>query len=143
VPFLQNEDAALKAKLQGLTVIDATSDPVTNRRVEVRFKNPEYEFADAEYPLILISHTFIERSSERESRGYVTLRYAPEGYEPWGDMADPNASPYTTQSPIPVDVHYGIQVFTRKQPHLIQLTNNLMEFYHLPQRIVFLSIHKE
>lgn len=143
MPFLHNEDAALKAKLQGLTVADATSDPVTNRRVEVRFKNPEYEFADAVYPLILLSHTFIERSVERESRGYITLNYAPEGYPSWDPMTDPNASPYTTETPIPIDIHYAIQVYTRKQPHLIQLTNGLMDFYHLPPRFGFLSIPQD
>jgi hypothetical protein len=143
VPFLQNEDAALKAKLQGLTVADATSDPVTNRRVEVRFKDPEYAFADAIYPLILISHTYIERSTERESRGYVTLNYAPENYAPWADMADPNASPYTTETPIPIDIHYAIEVYARKQRHLIQLTNALMDFYHLPPRFGFLSVPQD
>lgn len=143
MPFLQNEDAALKAKLQGLTVSDATSDPVTARRVDVRFKDPEYELADATYPLILISHTFIERSVERESRGYITLNYAPEGYAPWADMTDPNQSPYTTETPIPIDVHYGIQVYARKQRHLIQLTNALIDFYHLPPRFGFLEVPQD
>lgn len=143
MPFLQNEDAALKLKLQGLTVTDATSDPVNSRRVQVRFQDPEYELADATYPLVLLSHTGIERAEERESRGLVTMNYAPEGYEPWTPLADPNASPYTTETPIPVNIRYAIQVFARKSQHLIQLTGALMGFYRLPPRFGFLQIPQD
>ncbi|MGW3275876.1 hypothetical protein ACWDFH_31090, partial [Streptomyces kronopolitis] len=71
MPFLLNEDKALKHKLQGLVVHDATSS--MGRQVTVRYKNPEYELADATYPLVLISHTRISRDEERESRGIVNL----------------------------------------------------------------------
>lgn len=143
MPFLANEDAALKLKLQGLTVVDATSDPGTNRRVEVRFQNPEYEFSDATYPLVLISHTAITLASERESRGPVQLNYAPEGYAPWSPLNDPNASPYFTETPIPVDIHYTVQVFARKQQHLLQLTGALVGFSRLPHRFGFLPIPQD
>lgn len=143
MPFLFNEDEALKLKFQGLTVTDATSDSNTNRRVEVRFKNPEYEFADATYPLVLISHTSIERAPERESRGPINLPYAPEGYAPWDPILDPNKSPYITETPIPVNVNYGVEVFARKQQHLIQLTGALMQFGRLPPRFGFLPIPQD
>lgn len=143
MPFLENEDEALKLKLQGLTVTDATSDVDLNRRVEVRFRNPEYVFADAIYPLILISHTSIERDPERESRGLVKLNYAPEGYPVWDPITDPNASPYITETPIPLNVNYGIEIFARKQQHLIQLTGLLMGFNRLPPRLGFLPIPED
>jgi len=143
VPFLQNEDDALKLKLQGLTVSDATSDRANGRRVTVRFRNPEYEFSDTTFPLALISHTSIARDPERESRGTVRMNYAPEGYAHWEPMTDPNASPYTTETPIPVNINYGIEIFTRKQQHLIQLTNQLMGFDRLPPRLGFLAIPQD
>lgn len=142
MPFLQNEDAALKLKFQGLTVSDATSGD-TGRRVGVRFRNPEYELADATFPLILISHMGIERATERESRGQVALNYAPEGYAPWSDMTDPNKSPYFTETPIPVNINYSVEVFTRKQQHLIQLTGSLMGFNRLPPRLGFLPVPQD
>jgi hypothetical protein len=143
VPFLQNEDEALKLKFQGLTVTDAAADPTTGRRVDVRFKNPEYEFSDATYPLVLLSHTSIARDPERESRGDVTIGYAPEGYPKWSDMLDPSLSPYRAETPIPLNVNYGIQVFARKQQHLIQLTGQLMGFNRLPPRLGFLPIPQD
>lgn len=143
MPFLQNEDAALKLKFQGLTVNDATADPITERRVDVRFRNPEYEFADATYPLVLISHTSIDRDPERESRGIVKIGYAPEGYPVWDDMTDPNASPYIAETPIPLNINYGIEVFARKQQHLIQLTGALMGFNRLPPRLGFLPVPED
>lgn len=142
MPFLQNEDAALKLKFQGLTVSDATSGS-SGRRVEVRFRNPEYEFADAVYPLVLITHTSIERDPEREARGEVKMNYAPEGYPTWDPITDPNASPYITDMPIPLNINYLVEVFTRKQQHLIQLTGALMDFNRLPPRLGFLAIPED
>ena len=142
MPFLENEDAALKLKLQGLTVTDATSGP-TDRRVEVRFRNPEFEFADATYPLVLISHTGIDRDPERETRGTETLNYAPEGYPAWDPVTDRSASPYRSEFPIPVNINYAIEVFTRKQQHLIQLTGALMGFDRLPPRLGYVAIPQD
>jgi hypothetical protein len=141
VPFLLNEDAALKLKLQGLMVHDATSD--AGRRVTVRYRNPEYELSDATYPLILISHSRISRDEERESRGYVNLHYAPEGYEPWADMTDPTQSPYMSQMPVPLNVDYQIDVYARKELHVIQLTGMLMEFHFLPHRLGYLPVGED
>jgi hypothetical protein len=141
VPFLLNEDRALKQKFQGLMVHDSTSG--MGRKVTVRYKNPEYELADATYPMTLISHTRISRDPERESRGFVNLHYAPEGYEPWADMTDPSQSPYMSQMPIPLNVDYQIDVFARKELHIIELTGSMMQFDVLPQRFGYLPIGED
>lgn len=141
MPFLLNEDKALKAKLQGLVVHDATSGD--GRRVTVRYRNPEYELADAVYPLILISHSRISRAEEREHRGYVRLHYAPEGYAPWPDMTDPAGSPYMAQMPVPVNVDYQIDAYARKETHLIEMVGALTGFHFLPDRFGYLPIGED
>ncbi|MFF1693129.1 Ig domain-containing protein [Streptomyces sp. NPDC058257] len=141
MPFLLNEDKALKAKFQGLVVHDSTSG--MGRKVTVRYKNPEYELADATYPMALISHTRISRDPERESRGVVNLHYAPEGYEPWADMTDPAQSPYMSQMPIPLNVDYQIDVYARKELHIIELTGSMMQFDVLPQRFGYLPVGED
>lgn len=142
MPFLLNEDAALKNKLQGLVVHDATSGEA-GRKVTVRYRNPEYELADVVYPLILISHTRISRDEDREHRGMVHLHYAPEGYEPWQDMTDPAQSPYMAQMPIPLNVDYQIDAYARKELHLIEMTGALMAFDRLSARFGYLPVGED
>lgn len=141
MPFLLAEDKALKAKFQGLMVHDATSG--TGRKVTVRYRNPEYELADAVYPLVLISHSRISRAEEREHRGFVNLHYAPEGFEPWADMTDPTQSPYMAQMPVPLNVDYQIDVYARKETHLIEMTGALCTFHFLPSRFGYLPVGED
>lgn len=141
MPFLLNEDKALKNKLQGLMVHDATSG--AGRKVTVRYRNPEYELADATYPMILISHSRVSRDEEREHRGMVNLHYAPEGYASWADMTDPTQSPYMAQMPIPVNVDYQIDAYSRKETHLIEMTGALTGFHFLPARFGYLPIGED
>lgn len=141
MPFLLREDKALKLKLQGLMVHDATSG--AGRKVTVRYKNPEYELADAVYPIALISHSRISRDEEREHRGVVNLHYAPEGYEPWADMADPTQSPYMAEMPVPLNIDYQIDAYARKETHIIEMTGALMGFDFLPPRFGYLSVPED
>jgi hypothetical protein len=142
VPLLANEDAALKQKLGGLIVHDSTAGP-QGRAVTVRFKSPEYELADAVFPLILISHAGISKDSTREFRGYGTVGYAPEGYQPWADIADPAQSPYTAEAPIPLNVDYHLEVLARKQAHMVELLAALSQFDYLPPRFGYLSVPQD
>jgi hypothetical protein len=142
VPLLANEDAALKQKLEGLVVHDATAGP-QGRAVTVRFKSPEYELADTVFPLILISHIGMSRDSTRESRGYVRLGYAPEGYQSWADITDPTQSPYTAEMPIPLSLDYHLEVLARKQAHLVELTGRLFQFDYLPPRFGYLAVPQD
>lgn len=142
MPFLENEDAALKQKLQGLVAHDATSGS-GGRKVTVRFRSPEYELADATYPLALIEHTRVARDSEREMRGNIKVGYAPEGYGTWTDYADRAASPYYSESPIPLNIDYEVNFYCRKQQHLIELTGALMAFDALAERFGFLAVPQD
>lgn len=142
MPFLENEDAALKQKLRGLVVHDATSG-TGGRRMAVRFRSPEYELADATYPLALIGHTRVARDPEREMRGYIKVGYAPEGYGAWVDYADRAASPYYSESPIPLNIDYQVDVYCRKQQHMIELTGALMAFDALAERFGYLVIPQD
>jgi hypothetical protein len=142
VVLLADEDAALKQKLGGLVVHDATAGQ-QGRAVTVRFKSPEYELADAVFPLILISHAGISKDSTREFRGYGTIGYAPEGYQPWADMTDPAQSPYMAEAPIPLNVDYHLEVTTRKQAHLVELIGKLSQFDYLPLRYGYLAIPQD
>jgi hypothetical protein len=142
MPLLANEDRALKLKLSGLMVHDATADS-SGRQVTVRYRDPEYQVADTVFPLILITHRAISKAEERESRGMIFTRYAPEGYAPWDDPADLSKSPYWTEMPIPLDVDYQVDAYCRKNAHLIQLTGQLMKFDFLPHRFGYLAVPED
>lgn len=142
MPFLMNEDAALKQKLTGLLVHDGNSG-MPGRPMAVRFRSPEYEMADASYPLALIEHTRIVRDPEREMRGDIKIGYAPEGNPTWSDYLDPAASPYYSQSPIPLSIDYEVNVYCRKNVHLIELTGALMAFSRLTERFGYLEIPQD
>lgn len=140
MPFLLSEDRALKSKLQGLFVHDATSGTGAGRKVTVRFRNPEHELADFTYPLILLGHTRIGRAEEREHRGHVNLHYVPEGLAPWGPDEDP---PYWSQVPIPLDIDYQVDLYARKQVHLIELTGRLLGFDFFTPRFGYLAVPED
>lgn len=142
MPLLANEDRALKLKLAGLTVDDATAQP-SGRQVTVRYRDPEYQVADMVFPLVLISHQGISKAEERESRGMISTRYAPEGYARWSDMTDLSQSPYWSEMPIPLDVDYQVDAYCRKMAHLIQLTGQLMQFDFLPHRFGYLAVPED
>lgn len=121
MPWLLNEDAAMKAKLQGLTVDDVNARPF-GRPVGVRFRLPEDEIANMTWPSIIIEHGGISKDPERESRGIVKLPYAPEGMPPWADMTNYSESPYLVETPIPMIINYQITVYSRKAVHNQLLT---------------------
>jgi hypothetical protein len=134
--WLYSESAALKSRLQGLTVTDG-NDP-NGRPVLVRFRLPEDEPATAVYPMIVIDNPQVNTAHDREHRGYVRLSYAPEGNPYWGlDQAptlDPNQSPYTTEMPIPMNLDFQVTLYTRKALHGMQLLPKLFTLPYLPPR---------
>ncbi|MFE9412337.1 hypothetical protein ACFYN0_26615 [Streptomyces sp. NPDC006704] len=129
----------MRRKLQGLTVLDGTLE----LPVGVRFSLPESELADQTFPLIVIERTRAERDARREFRGRVQLGYAPEGRTPWADMADPSASPYFTDNPIPYLIDYQVTVMARKQSHVTELTAKLAAVEYLPVRFGYLEIPED
>jgi hypothetical protein len=140
-----NEDRAVKAKLQGLTVTDVNAPE--GRPVPVRYRVPESELAQQTFPLIVIEHAGIEKADEREHRGSVRLPYAPEGADRWwdedADGYDVTESPYIVDFPIPYDLRYRVIVFTRTAWHDTALAISLAQHDRLPARFGFLEIPQD
>lgn len=106
MPWLLNEDAALKFKLQGMTVTDATSPP-NGRKVKVRYRLPETEVANLDYPCIILEFLGAFGAPEREHRsGPINLPYTPEGYSGPGPFRVP-------WYPIPYNLDYQVTVLSR------------------------------
>jgi hypothetical protein len=145
LPWLINEDRAVKAKLQGLSVTDANAPD--GRPVEVRYRVPEVELAKQTFPLIVIEHAGIEKADEREHRGQVWLPYAPEGTTGWWEDGttsyDVRDSRYLVDYPIPYDIRYRISVFTRLSEHDIVLASRMAQPDKVPARFGFLEIPED
>lgn len=152
MPFLLNEDAALKAQLSGITVTDANAP--TGRPVAVRFRLPETELADMTFPSIIINHEGISLDPEREHRGYGQLPYIPEGLgtpNNWPDVNadpavveyDPTESPYWTEFPVPVNIDYTVMAYSRKAQHNVALVGALAQWNRIPPRFGFLGITQD
>jgi len=138
--WLLAEDAALKYRLQGITVTDI--DAVTNlpggvRQVKVKYRLPEDETTTLTYPCIIIELMSITRATEREHRAYggvignYHLPYAPEGQPPWWDPSattfDPADSPYRADFPVPYWLNYQVSTFSRlARDHTIPITAALL-----------------
>lgn len=150
MPWLLNEDAALKFKLQSLQVSDK-NDP-NGREVKVRYRLPEVEVSNLDFPIIIISHNGWYPAPEREHRGYTNLPYAPEGFSTWWDDSggssvaefDPTDSPYYSYFPIPYNFDYRIDVLCRfMHEHTIPLISALAAFDRLHPRFGFLDIPQD
>lgn len=149
MPWLLNEDAALKLKLQGLTVIDANAP--NGRPVPVRFRLPQTEVSDLTFPIIVIDHDGWYPAPEREHRGFVKLPYAPEGFEPWWNdtgpsstVFNPSDSPYWSFFPIPYNLDYYVTVYARiMHEHTIPLVSQLAAFNRLHPRFAFLDVPQD
>lgn len=143
MPWLLNEDAAIKAKLQGLKVTDVNA-PTAGRPVGVRFRLPETELADLTFPNVIVEHAGLYLDNEREHRGTnIRLPYAPEGYDLWATPEDPGTSPYLADFPLPYNVDYLVSVYSRKIQHQMVLRSALAAFDRIPDRFGFLEIPQD
>jgi hypothetical protein len=140
MPLFRNEDAAVKAKLQGLSVQDVNADA---RPVGVRFRNPEDELADQSFPLIVLDHVDTSFDPARAHAGYVQLPYAPEGFRPFPQAPDSRHSPYWTEFPLPLFVDYNVTLLTRKAAHMAQLLAALTTFDYLSPRFGYLVVPQD
>lgn len=146
MPFIYSEDAALKMKLQGLTVTDANAPP-GGRAVPVRFRLPQDELANLSYPIIIIEHGEFYPDPEREHRGFIQLPYAPEGFAPWYSgpgNADVANSPYYADFPMPYTFNYVVTVYTRFMGvHMRPLVAQLLTEPYLPAKFGFLNVPQD
>jgi hypothetical protein len=143
MPWILNEDAALKLKLQGLKVSD-TNAGINARPVLVRYRMPETEFADATFPMIIIDRQSILKADEREHRGKTRLMYTPESEGAWNPLVeDWVTSPYNVDFPIPFDINYAVTVYSRKEQHNIELVGQLAAQERIPARFGYLEIPED
>lgn len=143
MPWLRNEDAAMKVRLQGLTVVD-TNAPVGGRPVGVRYRLPQDELANLTYPVIIIEHAGVYPDQERMQSGeMVQIPYTPEGLTPFqfGTATDPHAltpadSPYFTPfPPTPYNLDYQVTVYGRFwDAHIQPLLAELATLWRLPAK---------
>ena len=132
MPYIINEDKALKELLKGITVADSGNSA---RPVGVFYGQPDKEIRDQSYPYITIELVGIAEATDRAHRGYITLPYIPEGVDP--------TIPYATQYPIPVNLTYQVTTYARQPRHDRQIINALFAPSRLPLRFGLLEIPED
>lgn len=156
--WLLNEDGAVKRKFEALSVSNENA-PSGIIPVTVRFRLPEQELGDTDYPLILIERTNISKADDREHRGYTNLSYIPEGFDRdsaltrdpvtgemrlWDPTTEVALSPYyVADFPIPYNIDYSITVHTRYQQHMTSLIQRLSLIDMIPHRFGYLEIPQD
>jgi hypothetical protein len=138
MPFILNEDAALKGLLAGITVSDAGNSA---RPVAVYYGQPDKDLRTQSYPYITLDLVGIKEDFERAHRGYVYMNYQPEGVTVQGDANGRIIT--TTQFPIPVDLFYQISTWSRQPRHDRQLMAALFAQGRLPFRFGQLYIPED
>lgn len=132
MPYIINEDKALKALVSGITVSDSGNP---SRPVGVWFGQPDNEIRQQSYPYITIDLVGISEAIDRAHRGYIDLPYTPEGGNPNED--------YGTWYPIPVNLDYQITTYSRQPRHDRQIINALFAPGRLPMRFGLLDIPED
>lgn len=116
--FIISEDTALKAKLSGIKVSDAKNNV---RDVGVWFGQPDLEIREQSYPYITIQLVDVSEDPTRAHRGVTKLGYTPDG------VANPTDAPILTEYPIPMDLMYQINTYSRHPYHDRALITELMD----------------
>lgn len=161
MPWLLNEDAAVKRKFEALSVTDENA-PSGARPVTVRFRMPETEMGNVSYPMIYLDHAGISKADDREHRSGVTyLPYVPEGYDqagvltrdpetgemiPWDTTTDfdPTLSPFRTRDyPIPYNIDYTVTVEARYNSHITQIVGALAVIDRIPARFGYIEVPED
>jgi len=132
MPFILNEDEALKTLLTGITVADSGNSA---RPVGVYYGQPDKEIRQQSYPYITIDLVGVSEDPTRAHRGYVPLTYTPEGV----DTTNINRINY----PIPVDLIYQVSTWARQPRHDRQLIAALFSPGRLPLRFGQLPIPQD
>lgn len=162
--WVMNEDAAIKAKFENLTVTD-TNAPSGGRPVPVRFRLPEVELANVEFPFVLLQFLGMHKDDEREHRGATSLQYIPEEAQdidwvtrvsplttvPWDpyDLTVSNQdviakSPVKVEDfPIPYAIDYQVTVYCRTQQHVVQLISALAKRDRIPARFGYVVVPQD
>lgn len=135
--FILDEDRALKAKLEGITVSDFRH---ADRPVKVWFRFPQKELTEADYPFMVIDLVAISEALERAHRNRIVLEYIPEGTT----VADnTDNTKLVTEFPIPYDLVYTVTTYCRHPQHDRSLISSMLQWDRLPHRFGFLEIPED
>jgi hypothetical protein len=138
MPFIINEDEALKTLLQGITVSDSGNSA---RPVGVYYGQPDKDIRQQIYPYITLDLVGVREDTERAHRGVVNLAYAPEGYTPNRDTDGSINQPI--EFPIPVDLIYQVSTWSRQPRHDRQIMAKLFAPGRLPFRFGQLPVPQD
>jgi hypothetical protein len=118
--FLLAEDAALRQKLQSITVTDQKADnQSTARQVGVWFGQPDQELRTQVYPYITIDMIDLREDPSRAMRGIVSPYYLqPTDLE--------SNEGFSTHMPIPVNIDYQITTYSRHPRHDREILSQLL-----------------
>jgi hypothetical protein len=135
MPFIINEDAALKSILTGIKVSDGGNSA---RPVAVYYGQPDKDIRTQSYPYITLDLVGVREDTERAHRGSVDLTYTPEGMTP-----NYTAESQPVNFPIPVDLIYQVSTWSRQPRHDRQIMAALFSPGRLPFRFGQLIIPED
>ena len=138
MPFIINEDEALKNLLQGITVSDSGNSA---RPVAVYYGQPDKDIRQQSYPYITLDLVGVREDTERAHRGLVNLTYTPEGYTP--NLNDDDSINQPVNFPIPVDLIYQVSTWSRQPRHDRQIMAKLFAPGRLPFRFGQLPVPQD
>ena len=120
--FILAEDAALKALLSGITVVDEKAGGTpTPRPVQVWYGTPDVELRDQTFPFITIDLMDVRLAPERQMSGIVYDR------DKAGTVAISNNRVYSYEFPMTYDLVYQITTYSRHPRHDRALIVQLMQ----------------
>ncbi len=155
--WILSEADAFKKKFAGMVVHDSTA-PEGGRTVDVKYRTPQEELSNTEYPSVILDIESVLKDPTREHRGYIQLGYIPENvYDPdvplltrdraTGEMVpyDPDTMPTTSSpifvdAPIPYNINFSVTVYTRNRTHLYEIASELVKVGRIPDRFGFLQV---
>ena len=132
MPYILNEDQALKSLLTGITVSDSEKD---TRSVGVFFGQPDIQIRQQAYPYIVIDLVGVSEAFDRAHRGIVTLPYTPDTVQ--------SVQGVVTSFPIPVTLSYQVTTYARQPRHDRELINAILSPTKIPFRFGTLSIPED
>jgi hypothetical protein len=138
MPFIINEDEALKNLLQGITVSDGGNSA---RPVAVYYGQPDKDVRQQSYPYITLDLVGVREDTERAHRGVVNLTYTPEGTTP--NLNDDGSINQPIDFPIPVDLIYQVSTWSRQPRHDRQIMAKLFAPGRLPFRFGQLPVPQD
>jgi hypothetical protein len=132
MPFILNEDKALKLMLTGVTVSDSGNSA---RPVGVWFGQPDLEIRVQSYPYMTIDFLGYNEDFERSHRGEIQMPYFPESAD--------TTKQYMTEFPIPVYLDYQITTWARQPRHDRQIMAEMATGQRIPLRYGLLIVPED